>query len=73
MKYYYLLIIYGDVEPELLGPYENKMVRDQAAKDYRTNDNQDLSDGIFLMESESPIKPVIETITGDFFEEDIEF
>lgn len=66
MKYYYLLIIVGDVEPELRGPFENELARDQAAKEYRGQDDE-FPDGVFLMQTDSQIKPEIDTLAGDFF------
>lgn len=69
MKRYFLLIIHGDVEPELAGPFVTEAARDQAAKEHRAND-PDRDDGLFPLDivSESDDFEVeVDAYSGGFF------
>jgi hypothetical protein len=48
-KYYYLLIVYGDVSPEISGPFTTEKARDDKAKEMRAED-EDLENGIYYLE-----------------------
>lgn len=52
---YYLLVIHGDVEPELMGPFDSSEERDQAARNHRKED-PNMNDGLFRICSESPVE-----------------
>ena len=44
MKGYYVLVVWNDVEPELIGPYDSENERDKEAKQLRTfHDGYDYS------------------------------
>lgn len=64
---HYLLIVWGDVDPELKGPYKNASERDQAAKDHRASDD-DTEDGLYRVDVNSSGKPKISSYPGFFFD-----
>jgi hypothetical protein len=59
---FYLLHIYGDVEPRLKGPYKSAKLRDRAAKRIRHMDG-DLRDGIYRLNVVKG-KPEVQSFTG---------
>jgi hypothetical protein len=73
---YYLLVIHGDVEPELRGPYKSEAGRDRAAKRHRLTDPEK-EDGLFPLDvpdtfpemvAKNGNKPEISTYSGAFFD-----
>jgi hypothetical protein len=69
-KYYFLLVVHGDVEPELKR-FVSEEKRDSYAKAHRRGDpGQD--DGLYPMEIESPEIPrvSVDSYSNGFFEED---
>ena len=67
-KDYYLLVVWGDVEPQLKGPFKTEEERDQAAKDERAEDPE-MHNGLFPIELEKGNEVVIGCYSGGFFEE----
>jgi hypothetical protein len=66
---YYLITIWGDVEPELHGPFATEEARDQAALNHRKkqlDDGEDFPDGIYPLDVIGG-KPEISTYSGGFF------
>jgi hypothetical protein len=61
-----LLVVVGDTEPEILGPYETEEERDQAARDYR-RENGD-SDGVYALDMTGTAE--VAAYSGAFFEDD---
>jgi hypothetical protein len=45
----YLLVVVGDVEPKLSGPYKDEATRDAAAKAYREKDSE-MCDGVYRLD-----------------------
>jgi hypothetical protein len=63
----YLLVIYGDVEPEVLGPFKDEAERDRKALDIREEGGDE--HGIFLLTVEKTThKPEVTAYSGGFFE-----
>lgn len=50
----YLLIMHGDVAPELKGPYDSEEERDQAAAIWRDRNGDD--DGIYRLDAEGKVE-----------------
>lgn len=67
---YWLVIICGDVEAELQGPYPTDEARDAAAKAYRADDGGEFSDGIHWLDIDSQGAPSIGDYSGGFFDTD---
>lgn len=65
-KTFWLIIVYGDVEPELYGPYTKEEYRDISAKSHRKRD-PDINDGIYKLTIIDRI-PTVEPYSGGFFE-----
>lgn len=63
---YWLIVVYGDVEPGLHGPYATKDYRDQHALKHRASD-PDMNDGIYKLTIDEEV-PLIESYSGGFFE-----
>ncbi|KZX57752.1 hypothetical protein A3709_19205 [Halioglobus sp. HI00S01] len=61
---YYLLILHGDVEPELRGPFESAETRDNAARNHRQADDGDLCDGLFPVDVDAGTSINVDTYTG---------
>lgn len=59
---HYLLILHGDVEPELDGPF-SIVDRDRAAREHRREDPE-MSDGLFWLDIEASGKPTIGAFAG---------
>ena len=55
---HYLLILHGDVEPALDGPF-SVADRDRAARQHRRSDPE-MSDGIFMLDIDPSGKPTID-------------
>ncbi|MGB7537764.1 MAG: hypothetical protein WBM17_04425 [Anaerolineales bacterium] len=60
---HYLVVVAGDVEPSLWGPYPSPEARDQAAKDHR-RDDPDKEDGLYTLEINAKGKPEIGSYSG---------
>lgn len=65
---YYLLIIYGDVEPALRGPYKFAEGRDRAAKRHRAINGEE--DGLYKMNVHRDGRPEAIPYTGGFLDGD---
>jgi hypothetical protein len=50
----HLLIVKGDVEPELVGPFNTPAERDRAARAYRAEHGTD--DGLYRLEAEGRVE-----------------
>lgn len=73
-KYLYLITVENDVEPEIVGPFDNEDQRDHFAKEFR--EKYGFEGGIFPqdIESETPPKTVMaRAYAGGFFRGDDEF
>ena len=55
----YLLVTWGDVHPELLGPFGSEEARDQKAAEIRAANEED---GVYKLSAEGPVS--IELYTG---------
>ena len=63
----YLLIMHGDIEPEVIGPYDTEDQRDNAALAYRAEHGRD--DGVFMLSTDDTGVPSVEAYCGGFFAE----
>ena len=68
MVQFYLLVVVGDVEPELRGPFDTEEERDGVAFDYR-RDNGD-EDGLFPLDILPDCTPRVGSYTNGFFMSD---
>ena len=66
MTRHFLIPVYGDVEPVMLGPYGDADERDTAAKAYRIINGDE--DGIFWLDIPDDGPPKIGAYSGGFFE-----
>jgi len=58
MTQYYLIIVEGDIEPLLLGPYADEKARDESAQKYKKEHGDE--DGIFWLDiPEGGYRPVV--------------
>ena len=64
----YLLFIYDDIEPEIMGPYDTDEDRDRVAKELREAHGN--KHGIYKLDGVHETN--IETYSGAFFEEEEE-
>jgi hypothetical protein len=60
---YYLIRIFGDVDPVIVGEYKSNKERDKAARKIREEDDQDLHDGLYRLDIVNG-KPVIDSFSG---------
>lgn len=67
---YWLVIVCGDVEAELQGPFATDELRDVAAKKYRAQDGDESPDGIHWLDVDSQGIPSIGDYSGGFFDTD---
>ena len=72
----YLMVIHGDVEPELRGPFLDADARDEAATAHRKED-PDMKDGLYPMNVRlfNGVQPEsvdvdVESYSGGFFMDD---
>jgi hypothetical protein len=73
-KHLYLITVENDVEPTIVGPFENEDARDYFAKDFR--ENVKFEGGIYPMDIESDMIPksvTAQAYAGGFFQGDDEF
>lgn len=66
---YYVVQVWGDVEPELHGPYTTDDERDAAAKKIREDDQDDLPGGVYWLDVTAVDAPEIGAYSGGFFQE----
>jgi hypothetical protein len=66
---YYLLIVHGDVMPEITGAYANQDARDDEAYKYRHKTDPEGKDGIFALDISFGKKPSVYAYSGRFFDE----
>lgn len=70
---YYLIVVHGDIEPVLRGPYKSEAARDRAAKRHRMTDPE-MHDGLFPLDvpmqraAYPEFKPEIHAYSGAFFD-----
>ena len=62
---HYLVFIYDDVDPMLVGPFPSKEMRDDKAIDMREELGK--QHGIYSLDIDGPGKPTIDTYSGGFF------
>lgn len=68
MKYkYYVIIVYGDIEPDLHGPFNTSEEQDIRAKELRKDNPED---GIYWLSIGEDGEPEIGAYSGGFFEEE---
>lgn len=70
---YFLITVWGDVEPQKSGPYADEAARDQAAKDLR-NDDPNMENGIYMLtideqDSNWDSAVTVDSYSGIFFED----
>lgn len=63
---YYVLLIWGDIEPELYGPYGTAGERDNQAWTLRTEHGD--KHGIYSLDVSDTGEPSVEAYSGGFFE-----
>jgi len=63
-KNLYLLVIWGDVEPQLMGPFATEKARDKKAREIRKVNGDD--DGLFPIEATGQV--TVGSYSGAFFE-----
>jgi len=62
---YYLVIVYGDVEPALKGPYKTEQARDCAAFRHRQKTDKD---GVYKLNVTTAGAPQIGAYSGGFMD-----
>lgn len=62
---YYLVFVYDDIDPDLIGPFPSKEMRDDKAIDIREEFGK--NHGIYALDIDGPGKPFIEAYSGGFF------
>ncbi len=67
---YYVLHIWGDVEPQLHGPFDCEADRDSVAKSVRAADEDDIPGGIYPAEIDKHGALQVDTYSGAFFDEE---
>ena len=63
---FYLLVIHGDVEPEVRGPFERAQLRDEAAREHRSSD-PDKDDGLYRLDVSAAGSPSVAAYGGSEF------
>jgi hypothetical protein len=62
----FLLIVHGDVEPEVVGPFRSMKARDKAAVEHKCQFGDE--DGIYMLDTDPPrVKPTVTAYSGRFF------
>lgn len=61
----YLLFVWGDIEPELKGPFSSVTKRNKAARQFRKKEGRE--HGIFMLGIEPSGKPWVGGYSGAFF------
>jgi hypothetical protein len=65
---HHLLVVCGDIEPGLRGPFESEDARDGEAKRYRKEDDPGAKDGLYALDIVGG-EPRVDSYAGRFFEE----
>ena len=65
---FYLLIIRGDVEPQLKGPFPTSDARDRYALTYRHTRDKSAEDGLYPLDQAKDGKLSVDAYSGGFFE-----
>ena len=65
---HYLLVLWGDIEPELRGPFPTEEERDAAALELRAAWGRD--HGLYPMSVDKEGRPVVGAYCGGFFDDD---
>lgn len=60
---YYVIGVWGDVEPELHGPFRSMKKRDDKARELRATDALD-SGGIYRLNIDEKGKPTVDSYSG---------
>ena len=63
---YYVLIVWGDVSPHLLGPFADEQQRDTRALQLKADYGDE--HGIFALEVDSQGRPTVSSYLAGFFE-----
>ncbi len=66
---YYVLFVWGDVEPQLFGPYETVAQRDEKSHELRRKEGTD-GGGLYMLNVSVSGGVEVGTYTGTFFDED---
>lgn len=64
---YYVLIVWGDVSPDLQGPFANERQRDARARQLKAEYGDE--HGIFALEVDSDGRPTVSSYLAMFFED----
>jgi hypothetical protein len=64
---FYLLVVEGDVDPDIKGPYASQALRDQAARAHRARHGED--DGIYMLDVNADGEPQVSAYSGAFFKQ----
>lgn len=60
----YLVIVFGDVDPYLQGPYKTDATRLAAARRHRKEEDGDLNDGMYRLDIDAKGRPTIGAYCG---------
>ncbi|MGI6124320.1 MAG: hypothetical protein ACOYIG_09060 [Acetivibrionales bacterium] len=69
-KDYYLLIMVGDVQPELSEPFQSEDERDKAAWDYRQEVDPEGRNGLYRLDVPKGAALFLAPFSAGFFEEE---
>jgi hypothetical protein len=64
---HYLFITWGDIDPEILGPFESEDTRDDRAKELKKEHGDE--NGIFMLDVEDNGMPSANAYSGGFFKD----
>ena len=62
---YYLVFVYDDIDPGLIGPFPSEEMRDDKAIEIREEFGKD--HGIYALDIDGPGKPRMDAYPGKFF------
>jgi len=65
---YYLMVVVGDVEPEIKGPFFTTEERDAAAKAHRKQDPE-MNDGVYTLDVDADSGVKVGAYAGGFFDD----
>jgi hypothetical protein len=68
---HYLLVVAGDVKPDLRGPYNVPETRDEAAKAHR-RDDPEMDDGLYPLDIDARGKPTVGSYCSSDFDDEEE-
>lgn len=66
MPEHYLLVIEGDVEPVVIGPFPTMEDRDDDALEHRWQEGD--RDGLFMLDITDDGRPIVNSYSGAFFD-----